>query len=109
MDIQLDVDTSTHVRGFLPATSDAWACCVGACASLQLTRRLGTIAPLLQEYFSSMPWLAIPFEESALRAQLSSKFGVTGIPRLIMLGPSGEASGLEPGSSALAISGSCPR
>ena len=34
-----------------------------------------------------MPWLAVPFEESALRARLGSKFGVSGIPRLVIVGP----------------------
>ncbi|KIZ05414.1 nucleoredoxin [Monoraphidium neglectum] len=37
------------------------------------------------EYFSSMPWLAIPFEDSALRNTL--KFRVQGIPTLVMMAP----------------------
>ena len=48
-----------------------------------------------------MPWLAVPFEESALRARLGSKFGVSGIPRLVIVGPNGEVSGLQPGWAAL--------
>lgn len=40
-----------------------------------------------EEYFSHMPWLAIPFESSALRDTLSSKFKVQGIPTFVMMGP----------------------
>lgn len=47
---------------------------------------------LLQEYFARMPWLAIPFEEHTVRQQLSSKFSVMGIPRLVIVAPDGEAS-----------------
>ena len=48
-----------------------------------------------------MPWLAVPFEESALRARLGSKFGVEGIPRLVIVGPDGAVSGVQPICAAL--------
>jgi len=38
-----------------------------------------------KEYFSEMPWLALPFEDRDLKTKLSEKFGVTGIPMLIVL------------------------
>ncbi|KAI8465757.1 MAG: thioredoxin-like-domain-containing protein [Monoraphidium minutum] len=43
--------------------------------------------PQFEEYFSSMPWLAVPFEASALRDTLSQKFKVQGIPTLVMMAP----------------------
>jgi nucleoredoxin len=36
-------------------------------------------------YFAEMPWLALPFEKRDLKAKLSSKFKVQGIPSLIIL------------------------
>ena len=36
-------------------------------------------------YFAEMPWLAVPFEQSGLRTQLSNKFEVGGIPTLVLL------------------------
>lgn len=37
------------------------------------------------EYFSSMPWTAMPFSEREKKAQLSSRYGVQGIPTLVVL------------------------
>lgn len=39
-----------------------------------------------------MPWLAVPFEEHEVRSALSGRFSVMGIPRLVIVGPNGEAS-----------------
>lgn len=36
-----------------------------------------------------MPWLAIPYEDNDSRAQLTSLFGIQGIPSLILLNPDG--------------------
>eukprot|EP00457_Paulinella_chromatophora_P002110 gb/GEZN01002114.1/.p2 GENE.gb/GEZN01002114.1/~~gb/GEZN01002114.1/.p2 ORF type:complete len:336 (+),score=38.07 gb/GEZN01002114.1/:1154-2161(+) len=41
-------------------------------------------------YFSSMPWLAIPFEETQLRQQLMQAFGVRGIPTVVLLDENGK-------------------
>ncbi|XP_065873636.1 probable nucleoredoxin 1 [Euphorbia lathyris] len=40
------------------------------------------------EFFSTMPWLALPFGD-ARKASLSRKFKVQGIPMLVALGPTG--------------------
>ena len=38
-----------------------------------------------------MPWLAIPFEDRDTKAKLSDKYGVSGIPTLILVdGATGE-------------------
>lgn len=42
-----------------------------------------------EEYFGSMPWLALPFQEQAVQKQLSSRFSVMGIPRLVIVGSDG--------------------
>lgn len=39
------------------------------------------------EYYKEMPWAAVPFENRALKAKLSKKFGVKGIPSFIILDP----------------------
>ncbi|MQL80144.1 hypothetical protein Taro_012591 [Colocasia esculenta] len=38
-----------------------------------------------QEYFSQMPWLAVPFSDSATRDSLDQAFEVNGIPHLVVL------------------------
>lgn len=42
-----------------------------------------------EEYFASMPWLAVPFENEETRKNLNSLFEVSGIPRFVMLSPEG--------------------
>ena len=36
-------------------------------------------------YFGSMPWLALPFEDRMRKESISSKFGIRGIPGLVVL------------------------
>jgi nucleoredoxin len=42
-----------------------------------------------REYFAEMPWLAVPYSERDLKAELSKKYKVQGIPSLVILGPDG--------------------
>ena len=42
------------------------------------------------EYFSKMPWLALPFSEKSLRETLTSKYSIRTIPTLLMVDHSGE-------------------
>lgn len=43
------------------------------------------------EYYGTMPWAALPFSESSVKEALSEKFGISGIPALIVLnGATGE-------------------
>ncbi|XP_058078668.1 uncharacterized protein LOC131226997 [Magnolia sinica] len=44
------------------------------------------------EYFSKMPWLAIPFADSATRDQLNELFHVNGIPHLVILDGKGKVA-----------------
>lgn len=42
------------------------------------------------EYYGEMPWLALPFEDRDQKNKLSKKFGVQGIPMLIIVGKDGK-------------------
>ncbi|KAH0668989.1 hypothetical protein KY289_023482 [Solanum tuberosum] len=51
-----------------------------------------------KEYFSKMPWLAVPFSDSETRKHLNVLFAVRGIPHLVILDASGKVvtdSGVE--------------
>jgi nucleoredoxin len=41
------------------------------------------------EYYEEMPWLALPFSDRDLKAALSKKFKVSGIPMLVLLNADG--------------------
>ena len=41
------------------------------------------------EYFAQHPWLALPCKERAKKQELCAKFGVTGIPMLLLLDAEG--------------------
>ena len=36
-------------------------------------------------YYASMPWAAVPFEARNLKSALGGKYGVSGIPALVVL------------------------
>jgi len=42
------------------------------------------------EYFKTMPWVAIPFANEAKRENLSTQFNCSGIPYLVVLNKSGK-------------------
>jgi nucleoredoxin len=44
------------------------------------------------EYYGEMPWAALPFDKSDLKAALEKKYKVQGIPSLVILGPDGSLS-----------------
>lgn len=44
-------------------------------------------ADQFDEYFSTMPWLAVPYVDDQLRSVLTRKFKVMGIPQLVILAP----------------------
>jgi len=41
------------------------------------------------EYYKDMPWVSIPFENSSVGSALNSKYGVQGIPCLVILDETG--------------------
>lgn len=42
-----------------------------------------------KEYFSTMPWIAIPFGDARIPG-LKAKYGVKGIPTLVIISPTGK-------------------
>ncbi|GIL48288.1 hypothetical protein Vafri_4938 [Volvox africanus] len=42
-----------------------------------------------ESYYDEMPWKAIPYSETTYRSALGRRFGVMGIPTLVMLSPEG--------------------
>ncbi len=45
----------------------------------------------LQDYYlNNMPWLSIPYEKADLRASLSRRFNVLGIPTLAIIDSTGQ-------------------
>lgn len=42
-----------------------------------------------KEYYESMPWLALPFDD-VLKRSLSQYFDIEGIPQLVIIGPNGK-------------------
>merc|ERR1712078_223849 len=53
-----------------------------------------------KDYFKEMPWLALDFEDRKRKAQLSSMFGVRGIPALVIIDKDGSVITTE-GRSAV--------
>lgn len=43
-----------------------------------------------EDYYKSMPWLALPFKESMRRSGLARRFSVNGIPALVIISPEGQ-------------------
>mmetsp|Transcript_116951 Transcript_116951/g.342499 ORF Transcript_116951/g.342499 Transcript_116951/m.342499 type:complete len:166 (+) Transcript_116951:56-553(+) len=44
------------------------------------------------EYYGEMPWTALPFEKRDEKGALSQRFGVQGIPMLVVLRPDGSVA-----------------
>jgi nucleoredoxin len=42
-----------------------------------------------QEYFKTMPWLAVDYDQAQIRTALNSKYSVTGIPKLLIVDEAG--------------------
>ncbi|XP_042337406.1 nucleoredoxin-like, partial [Plectropomus leopardus] len=42
-----------------------------------------------KQYFSEMPWLAVPYSDEARRSRLNRLYGIQGIPTLILLDAEG--------------------
>lgn len=46
--------------------------------------------PSFDSYFSTMPWLALPFGDTETKKKLARHFDVQGIPCLVIIGPDGK-------------------
>merc|ERR1740138_643520 len=73
-------------RGFTPKLAKAYATYKSAGKNLEIVfASSDRDEKAFGEYFSEMPWLALPFSERERKEKLSSKFKVRGIPTLVIL------------------------
>jgi nucleoredoxin len=79
-------------RGFTPKLAEAYTGLVAAGKSFEIVFvSSDREESAFEEYFGEQPWLALPYAERKLKAALSKKFKVSGIPSLIILdGETGE-------------------
>ena len=79
-------------RGFTPVLAAAYTDLVQAGKSIQIVfvssdKDQGSF----DGYYKEMPWLALPFSERETKAKLAEKYGISGIPTLVLLdGATGE-------------------
>jgi nucleoredoxin len=89
-------------RGFTPKLAGYYKDIVAAGKSLEIVfvssdKDQGSF----DEYFGEQPWLALPFSERDLKGALSSKYGVSGIPTLVLLDGATGALITKDGRSAI--------
>ena len=71
---------NSFCRGLTPVLADAYIKMKAAGKSLEIVFvSSDQDEASFKEYFQSMPWLALPLQERALKETLSSKYGVQGI------------------------------
>ena len=73
-------------RGFTPILAKAYKTIVDSGKSFEVVFISSDQSDAqFNEYYAEMPWITLPFSARAEKASLSSKFGVNGIPTLILL------------------------
>mmetsp|Transcript_123045 Transcript_123045/g.229980 ORF Transcript_123045/g.229980 Transcript_123045/m.229980 type:complete len:448 (+) Transcript_123045:73-1416(+) len=72
-------------RGFTPAFAKAYLSALRSKGLEVVFASSDRTEDEFNSYYKSMPWLALPFEESERKAALSKKFKVQGIPSLVIL------------------------
>jgi len=79
-------------RGFTPKLAEAYKGLVATGKSFEIVFvSSDREESAFDEYFAEQPWLALPYRERKLKAALSKKYKVSGIPSLIILdGETGE-------------------
>lgn len=89
--VRLETDWCGPCRGFTPTLIQAY----DSITRLQ-RKKLEIVfvsadrtAGEFREYYASMPWAAVPFDDEARRDALNAHYGVRGIPTLILIAPDG--------------------
>ena len=79
-------------RGFTPRLAEAYKGLVAAEKSFEIVFiSSDRDEKAFDEYYAEQPWLALPYGQRKLKAALSKKYNVTGIPSLLILdGETGE-------------------
>jgi len=77
-------------RGFTPKLAERYASLKAAGAKVEVIFcSSDRDEDAFKEYFGEMPWLALPYSNRGLKEELSSMFGVSGIPSLVICNKDG--------------------
>jgi nucleoredoxin len=78
-------------RGFTPQLAEQYKKIVGAGKNWEVVFcSSDSDDNAFKSYYKEMPWLALPYAKRDLKEKLSGKYGVRGIPTLVLLNESGE-------------------
>jgi thiol-disulfide isomerase/thioredoxin len=73
-------------RAFTPVLAESYRTITGSGKSFEVVFVSSDQSESqFKEYYAEMPWVALPFSATAAKSKLSSKYGVNGIPALILL------------------------
>lgn len=76
-------------RGFTPLLSKAYTTTLKAKNVEVVFVSSDQNESAFKSYYKEMPWLALPYSARSIKNRLSEKFGVKGIPTLVLLGSDG--------------------
>ena len=76
-------------RGFTPVLAEKFSAKADANGIAVVFVSSDRDQAAFDEYFGSMPWLALPFSERDAKQKLGEKYGVSGIPCLVVLDDQG--------------------
>ncbi|XP_060569959.1 uncharacterized protein LOC132728325 [Ruditapes philippinarum] len=74
-------------RGFTPVLAEFYKENDGDCVIIFVSSDRDQAS--FDEYFGEMPWYALPFAKRDVKESVSQKYGVRGIPTLVVLRPDG--------------------
>merc|ERR1711920_1103100 len=75
-------------RGFTPVLAETYKALVDAGKKFEIVFvSSDRDDDSFQDYYKSMPWAALPFDDRARKGDLATKFSVRGIPRLLLIDP----------------------
>jgi len=78
-------------RGFTPVLADVYNKCKEQNKPFEVVFiSSDSDQESFDEYFAEMPWIAVPYANRQLNGQMSEKFGITGIPTLLIFDENGK-------------------
>lgn len=78
-------------RGFTPQLAEQYKKIIGSGKNWEVVFcSSDRDANAFKSYYKEMPWLALPYSKRDLKEKLSNKYGVQGIPTLVLLNETGE-------------------